>query len=108
MRQRIEAAIVRIYASSGAIVGAGFLVGKRRVLTCAHVVPGDVQEVPADEVRLDFPLIEPECKLTARVVHWDTERDVAGLELTDAPAIDPNIPKGKDSRAPIGPRNQLD
>jgi tetratricopeptide (TPR) repeat protein len=88
MRQRIEAAIVRIYASSGAIVGAGFLVGKRRVLTCAHVVPGDVQEVPADEVRLDFPLIEPECKLTARVVHWNTERDVAGLELSDAPPAD--------------------
>jgi tetratricopeptide (TPR) repeat protein len=64
------------------------------MLICAHVVATtlgiseDTPGIPTDEVRLDFPLIEPGCKLTARVVHWDTERDVAGLELSDAPPAD--------------------
>jgi hypothetical protein len=94
MRQRIEAAIVRIYASSGAIVGAGFLTGERQMLTCAHVVatalgiPEGVPEMPTDDVVLDFPLVGMAHTLTARVVHWDAERDVAGLELTDAPPDD--------------------
>jgi S1-C subfamily serine protease len=94
MRQRIEAAIVRIYASNGAIVGAGFLTDERRVLTCAHVVATtlgiseDTPGIPTDEVLLDFPLIEPERMLAARVIHWDAERDVAALELIDTPPVD--------------------
>jgi S1-C subfamily serine protease len=88
MKQPLGPSTIRIRTSDDKVIGAGFLVGERYVLTCVHVVPGDIQEASVDEVRLDFPLVEPECKLTAHVVHWDTESDVAGLELTGAPPAD--------------------
>jgi tetratricopeptide (TPR) repeat protein len=88
MKQPLGPSTIRIRTSDDKVIGAGFLVGERYVLTCAHVVPADIQEAPADEVLLDFPLIEPERTLTAHVIHWDAERDVAGLELTKAPPAD--------------------
>ncbi len=83
-------------AADGRVVGAGFLVGQRQVLTCAHVVaqalslPGDTLETPHAEVHLDFPLVTPEQQLAARVVCWQPAHpngsgDVAGLELVDDP-----------------------
>jgi len=60
---QLESSLVRIYSTNRKIVGAGFLVADRQVLTCAHVVAralglaGNVPEAPQAEVRLDFPLV---------------------------------------------------
>lgn len=70
--------IARIYDSNGAIVGSGFLVLNRHVLTCAHVVADALgiahtaQDCPKDLVELDFPLLawKRTQKVQARVVYW--------------------------------------
>ncbi|AFY52644.1 ribosomal protein S6 [Rivularia sp. PCC 7116] len=70
--------IARIYRSDGAIVGSGFLVLNRHVLTCAHVVADALgiahtaQDCPEDLVELDFPLLawERTQKVQAKVVYW--------------------------------------
>ena len=96
MTTQLESSIVRIRAANGRTIGAGFLVTEKQVLTCAHVVAQalglseDAHEMPQAEVRLDFPLVAPEQRLTARVVCWQPARpdgsgDVAGLELMDDP-----------------------
>jgi hypothetical protein len=38
MRESLEASLVRIHTADGHVVGAGFLVGERHILTCAQVV----------------------------------------------------------------------
>jgi tetratricopeptide (TPR) repeat protein len=88
-----EASIVRLRSADGSIVGAGFLVADRQVLTCTHVVsdalgiPSDTEQPPAGTLHLDFPLIAPGDSYTARIVLWQLEDDIAGLELTnDRPA----------------------
>ena len=76
MTTQLESSIVRIRAANGRTIGAGFLVGEKQVLTCAHVVAGalglphDTPETPQAEVCLDFPLIKPGRVVTARVIHW--------------------------------------
>ncbi|WP_375498524.1 trypsin-like peptidase domain-containing protein [uncultured Nostoc sp.] len=98
MPTELEAAIVRICKSNGVVVGAGFLVSQKHVITCAHVVADaleisrDTQKRPAEVVYLDFPLIAPEETLTGRVVFWRPvppkgstsvkgKEDIAALEL---------------------------
>lgn len=87
----LRPAIARIYGVCGGVIGAGFLVGKRELLTCAHVVtgalglPDNTPEPPADPLPLDFPLVAAGALLTARVVHWQPQNDVAVLELACAP-----------------------
>jgi WD40 repeat protein len=88
----LDPAIVRLRDAKGDVVGAGFLIGPRYVVTCAHVVaaavgrPGD-RSFPRDaEVGLDFPLVEPDENVVAKVVLWrwpegPTGLDVAGLEV---------------------------
>ncbi len=46
MQESLEASLVRIHTADGRVVGAGFLVGERHILTCAHVVAccGDLRE----------------------------------------------------------------
>jgi Trypsin-like peptidase domain len=96
MQESLEASLVRILTASGQVVGAGFLVGEREVLTCAHVVAGalgladDAPEKPELVVSLDFPRIAPGKLLTARVLLWRPPRadggdDIAGLELVGEP-----------------------
>ena len=96
MTMSLNSAVVRIRATDGRVVGAGFLVGQRQALTCAHVIddalgrPRNTPEMPQAEVHLDFPLVAPDQHLTARVVCWQPAHpngsgDVVGLELTDAP-----------------------
>jgi hypothetical protein len=97
--EHFEHSIVRILAENGQVVGAGFLVSERRVLTCAHVVAqalgvhDDVAESPQAAISLDLPLVAPGQCLAARVVLWqpaqpDGRGDIAGLELQDAPPTD--------------------
>jgi hypothetical protein len=38
MQESIDTSLVRIYTADGRVVGAGFLVGERHILTCAHIV----------------------------------------------------------------------
>jgi tetratricopeptide (TPR) repeat protein len=76
MTAPLESSIVRFRKSNGAVVGAGFLVSDKHVLTCAHVVADalgiarDTQDRPTEDVYLDFPLVDSETQLTARVVFW--------------------------------------
>ena len=95
-RQAFKAAIARIYHTNGAIVGAGFLVTDRYLLTCAHVVTAalgistETVEAPTALLELDFPLIAPGQKVKAKVVFWQPVNptqigeDIAGLELESA------------------------
>ncbi len=98
MQESLEASLVRIRTTDGHVVGAGFLVGERHILTCAHVVsqalglPDHPPDPPQEVVSLDFPLIPPRTLLTANVIQWcpsqpDGRGDIAGLELPcDPPA----------------------
>jgi hypothetical protein len=92
----LNEAIVRIRDGRGQIVGAGFLVGERDILTCAHVVAraqggaDKRQPTTGAEVSLDFPLLAPQQILSARISVWkppqdDGTGDIAGLRLNSAP-----------------------
>jgi tetratricopeptide (TPR) repeat protein len=96
MTMLLNSAVVRIHTTSGRVVGAGFLVGERQVLTCAHVVAqafgitANTSNPPQGKVYLDFPLVAPERRVTALVTAWqpalaDGSGDVAGLELETIP-----------------------
>jgi len=95
----LDCAVVRIYSKRGeVVVGAGFLVFQRYILTCTHVIADALgiertaTEIPTDEVILDFPIVAPRQRLKARVVFWQPvdpsrekeEEDIAGLELIDS------------------------
>ena len=95
VRDQIQRAQVRIWGRRGQVVGTGFLVAQRHVLTCAHVVARaldsreDAPEPPNEVVTLDFPLLDvARFPLTATVVRWlpvqpDDRGDVAGLLIQD-------------------------
>ena len=91
MTTQHESSIVRIRAADGSVVGAGFLVADRWVLTCAHVVagalglPDETTDPAGEKLHLDFPLVAPGHILAAKVVVWRPDADIAGLELDDAP-----------------------
>jgi hypothetical protein len=89
---RIRGAQVRIYAvDKKTVIGSGFLVGRREVVTCAHVVTralglsDDPPEPPPGPIFLDFPLLAPGRSLTARVARWHPQDDIAVLELESDP-----------------------
>jgi Effector-associated domain 9/Trypsin-like peptidase domain len=97
--QTFKGAIARIYHASGAVVGAGFLVSDRHLITCAHVVAAalsianNTQEKPTGYIELDFPLIPAGQKVKSKVVFWQpvnpsqSGEDIAGLELEGIPPI---------------------
>jgi type II secretory pathway predicted ATPase ExeA len=94
MPESIDTSLVRIRTKDGGVAGAGFLVGERHVLTCAHVVaqaldlPKDAIDQPSSTVSLDFPLLASHTLLTAEVVCWDlVQGDIAGLKLLDEPPV---------------------
>lgn len=82
----------------GRIYGAGFLVGEKYLLTCAHVVCAaqGLEPCPSDmpEARLSFSFpglsVPADNALQARVVRWipDSNLDIALLEVTT------DLPKG--------------
>ena len=96
MQESLDASLVRIRTATGHVVGAGFLVGERHILTCAHVVSQALGiadsplHPPQTAVLLDFPRIPPHTLLSASVVLWcpplsDGSGDIAGLELEHEP-----------------------
>ncbi|BAY87689.1 peptidase S1 and S6 chymotrypsin/Hap (plasmid) [Calothrix parasitica NIES-267] len=92
----LESSIVRFYSQAGKVIGAGFLVSKKHILTCAHVVnsalakAAGVQEKPTVEVELDFPRVSPGIHVTAKVIFWlpvnpnQSQEDIALLELSNS------------------------
>ena len=93
MTIQFESAIVRLRTTADTIVGTGFLVTERQVLTCAHVVadamdiPRDIEKKPAGTLHLDFPLVAPGNILTAQVILWRPKVDIAGLALDNKPPV---------------------
>jgi hypothetical protein len=57
----LKPCIVRIRRPTGEVTGAGFLVGEKHILTCAHVlaealgIAQDQVDLPEESVQLDFP-----------------------------------------------------
>lgn len=106
MTEQFTSAIVSILTKRGEIVGTGFLVSEKHVLTCAHVVakaldiPPDTPKVPVNTVLLNFPWIAgaetaSQRNLSSRVIFWrpvseapNHESDVAVLELDSDPPAD--------------------
>ena len=96
----LQKGLVRILAdgsSAARVVGAGFLVSPRHILTCAHVVadalgiPEDAPAAPTAPVWLDWPLVAGSSPMTAKVACWHPVKvearrgeleDIAVLELT--------------------------
>jgi hypothetical protein len=87
MSDQLKYSIIRIQDSGRKIVGSGFLVADRLVITCAHVVVsaltlGNIPtDTPLNDLTLDFPLVASGNLLTARIVAWQPKTDVAVLEL---------------------------
>src|SRR5262249_34777541 len=88
-RPEPAAFLVRVLAASGQVVGLGALVGKREILTCAHVVNAALnrdrraQERPGDDLAVDFPLLSDRMAGRARVVQWlpPPRKGVAGDDI---------------------------
>jgi tetratricopeptide (TPR) repeat protein len=96
MSEMIRAAIVRVRRDSNQqVVGVGFLVdaGKKTILTCAHVINAAIEDSenqvkPRSLISLDFPFLDPDKRLDARVTHFfpkkrDNTDDIALLEILD-------------------------
>jgi len=101
MTQPLEGSIVRIGKEDGSIVGLGFLIDNKTILTCAHVISEalgvvDSPRMPESCIHLDFPLLNPGKTpkiLRAHIISWspESEDDIAGLEL------DNQLPEGAQS-----------
>jgi hypothetical protein len=52
--ETLEASLVRIHTIDGEVVGGGFLVEERHVLTCTHVI---AQALGLTETGVDPPLV---------------------------------------------------
>lgn len=98
---------VAILGSSGTPVGGGCLVGRRRVITCAHVVEaalghnraGALREAPRELIRARFPFAAVPFTTDCRVRAWnpvdnsypcEKSEDLALLEVTSDAADDIN------------------
>ncbi len=92
MSNLMEKYLVRIENIGGHGVGAGFLINKMEVATCAHVVSTALGfgrrisfEAPQDEIHLTFPFIQKDVQLQAHVACWDHANDIAILRLKSVP-----------------------
>ncbi|MEM8923080.1 MAG: NB-ARC domain-containing protein [Actinomycetota bacterium] len=65
--------VVRVRTSDGGVAGAGFLIDGGRAITCAHVVnralgrAPDEASPPTEPVSIDFPMVEGDTGVRARV-----------------------------------------
>ncbi|MCI5190775.1 MAG: hypothetical protein D3905_13505, partial [Candidatus Electrothrix sp. AS4_5] len=82
-------------------VGAGFLVTPQHIITCAHVVNDALgrnkyaAEPPADEIFLDFPLLNNRPLLRAKILHWFSVQENSSVaEIEDVAVLQllPDIP----------------
>ncbi|MCB2263692.1 MAG: AAA-like domain-containing protein [Candidatus Thiosymbion ectosymbiont of Robbea hypermnestra] len=92
----LESILMRIFDQKGQPVGAAVLIDDKHGVTCAHVVnealgnPHEAQERPVEDIRIDFPLLEPGQKIAAEIVFWEpisqdgisaNGGDIAGIRL---------------------------
>ncbi len=74
MQESVDASLVRMRTIDGRVVGAGFLVGERHILICAHVVSQALDLTdhssasPQGMVSLDFPFVAPRTLFAAWVL----------------------------------------
>ncbi len=97
MEKTFSASIVRLFMNGendALVVGTGFLVGTKYVLTCAHVVAQalriseETKDLPSNEVLcLDFPTSFSRKKLTACVINWHPPQSFSDLSLVSAKDI---------------------
>ena len=75
---------IRILNQHGRTVGAGFLIGAQRVVTCAHVVVA-AGRAPGDEIQIEFFNDQRRMPCTISAEHWSDpkEDDVALLLLAE-------------------------
>jgi hypothetical protein len=100
MPSSIESAIVRLYyqlppssisdKKSVMPVGCGIFLSHCRIITCAHVVEAAIgkigeQQILQSNLILDFPFIQSGHYIQSRVEFYNSEEDIAGLELLDEP-----------------------
>lgn len=96
MLKQYELSIARIFDSNGTVVGVGFLISPSILITCAHVISralGLAQSdfaMPQSRVNVDFPLLNQQHRLAARVISWwpydkgtNLRDDICLLELID-------------------------
>lgn len=106
MFDQFTSSIVGILTKKGSIVGTGFLISEKHVLTCAHVVaqasgvPTDTLVPPKKKVPLNFLWLTgeestPHMTHTSHLIFWKPvsipprrESDIAILELDSAPPKD--------------------
>lgn len=80
MFEQFNASIARLVDSNDSVVGAGFLVDERHLVTCAHVVAeakgvdASAADAPVGEMRFDFPLVAARQWRVGRVVAWQPLR----------------------------------
>lgn len=88
----LQKCLARIYYGDKAHLnmpcGAGVVVDDRKLLTCAHVVKAalglrEALEQPEQLISVDFPLATMNKRVSAKVIFWDFEADIAGLEFTE-------------------------
>jgi HEAT repeat protein/uncharacterized membrane protein/S1-C subfamily serine protease len=88
MIRSFTASIVRLFTDENDVVGTGFLVSTRYIITCAHVVnqalkrDGESVEQPMDEkVYIDFPCSVLQRRYAARVVCWHPPQPLDSLDV---------------------------
>lgn len=101
MNHNIKSSVVRILSQSNEIVGVGFLISNKHVMTCAHVVAAvlnvsdESPDAPDGVISFDFPLVAPGTFIKGRVVSWCPVRasnmispqiaeDIAVIEVSGA------------------------
>jgi ABC-type dipeptide/oligopeptide/nickel transport system ATPase subunit len=102
LSEYLSKATVRVFRATNRefeLVGTGFLVAERHIITCAHVVASALNQesqsgIPSDPIILDFPILSDDRKFQADVVGWhpvnenpqvgDVE-DIAVLKLAQDP-----------------------
>ncbi len=95
----LEASILSILDENGISKGMGFLVADKFAVTCAHVIADlDDSSHLGDEIEIRFPFIISKKKYHAKVVVWEKNDDIAGIELLDAVP-----PTGKSARISLNP-----
>jgi S1-C subfamily serine protease len=92
MSTNYTSTIVRVWkGEQQKLVGAGFLAAHKYVVTCVHVVQDalgvarNTDAMPSESVTLDLPLVSPPSSCLAQIVYWNTQLDLAVLELMTLP-----------------------
>ena len=87
LSEQHTACMARIRGANHQPVGAGFLAAPGLVITCAHVVADalglseEIKTPPSAEIQMDFPFAEKKRVYNARVLCWNWDEDIAGLEF---------------------------